>query len=98
MVNKTDTLLACIEELAGRYVLGMDPFDVERLAWQVHLGEDGRGREGTPAAARAPQAPPPVLRPPLPRPHRPGHRGAGVEAARRALPRPGARLCQRLVP
>ena len=33
MVNKTDTLLACIEELAGRYVLGMDPFDVERLAW-----------------------------------------------------------------
>ncbi|HEV2893471.1 MAG TPA: hypothetical protein VG411_06950 [Actinomycetota bacterium] len=33
MVNKTSTLLACIEELAQRYVLGMDPFDLERLAW-----------------------------------------------------------------
>ena len=28
MVNKTDTLLACIRELAPRYVVGADPFDV----------------------------------------------------------------------
>ena len=33
MVNKTETLVACIEELARRYVIGADPFDVERLAW-----------------------------------------------------------------
>ena len=32
MVNKTDTLLACIRELAPRHVIGTDPFDVERLA------------------------------------------------------------------
>ena len=30
MVNKTDTLVACIGELAPRYVVGSDPFDVER--------------------------------------------------------------------
>ena len=33
MVNKTDTLLACIGELGERYVVGTDPFEVERLAW-----------------------------------------------------------------
>ncbi len=37
MVNKTDTLVACIGELAPRYVIGADPFDrrascVERAA------------------------------------------------------------------
>ena len=50
MVNKTDTLVACIDELAGRYVLGMDPFDVERLAWQVHWAEYGRAGEVTQTA------------------------------------------------
>jgi galactonate dehydratase len=50
MVNKTNTLLACIDELAGRYVLGMDPFDVERLAWQVHWAEYGRAGEVTQTA------------------------------------------------
>lgn len=45
MVNKTDTLVACIDELAPRYVLGSDPFDVERLAWNVQRGEYGRPGE-----------------------------------------------------
>jgi L-alanine-DL-glutamate epimerase-like enolase superfamily enzyme len=36
MVNKTDTLLACIRELAPRYVVDTDPFDIERLAWNRH--------------------------------------------------------------
>ncbi len=47
MVNKTDTLLACIAELAPRYVIGTDPFDVERLAWNVQRAEYGRPGEVT---------------------------------------------------
>ena len=47
MVNKTDTLVACIEELAPRYVVGSDPFDVERLAWNVQRAEYGRPGEVT---------------------------------------------------
>ena len=50
MVNKTSTLLACIEELAQRYVLGMDPFDLERLAWQTQWAEYGRAGEVTQTA------------------------------------------------
>jgi L-alanine-DL-glutamate epimerase-like enolase superfamily enzyme len=42
IVNKTDTLVACIQELGPRYVMGMDPFDVERLAWNVQRAEYGR--------------------------------------------------------
>ena len=42
MVNKTDTLIACIHELAPRYLLGSDPFDVERLAWNIQTAEYGR--------------------------------------------------------
>jgi galactonate dehydratase len=45
MVNKTDTLLACIRELAPRYVVGTDPFDVERLAWNIQVAEYGRPGE-----------------------------------------------------
>ncbi len=45
MVNKTDTLLACIRELAPRHVIGTDPFDVERLAWNVQVAEYGRPGE-----------------------------------------------------
>jgi len=45
MVNKTSTVLACVEELAPRYVLGSDPFDVERLAWNVLRAEYGRPGE-----------------------------------------------------
>ena len=47
MVNKTDTLAACIQELAPRYVIGSDPFDVERLAWNVQRAEYGRPGEVT---------------------------------------------------
>jgi galactonate dehydratase len=39
MVTKTDTLLACISELAGRYVIGMDPFDRETLAFKIQRAE-----------------------------------------------------------
>ncbi len=35
MVNKTETLLAAIRELGDRYVIGSEPFDVERIAWGV---------------------------------------------------------------
>jgi len=45
MVNKTDTLVACIHELAPRYVIGADPFDVERLAWNIQRAEYGRPGE-----------------------------------------------------
>ena len=50
MVNKTDTLVACIEELAPRYVVGSDPFDVERLAWNVLRADYGRPGEITQSA------------------------------------------------
>src|SRR5947208_3745011 len=39
MVTKTDTLLACISELAGRHVVGMDPFDRETLALKILRAE-----------------------------------------------------------
>jgi galactonate dehydratase len=42
MVNKTDTLIACVKEMGARYVIGMDPFDVERLASNFHVLEYGR--------------------------------------------------------
>jgi galactonate dehydratase len=45
MVNKTSTLLACITELSERYVIGRDPFEVERLAWNIQWGEYGRAGE-----------------------------------------------------
>jgi len=53
MVNKTDTLIACIGELAPRYVIGTDPFDVERLAWNVQRGEYGRAGEVAQSALAA---------------------------------------------
>ncbi len=53
MVNKTETLVACIEELAPRYVIGSDPFDVERLAWNVQRAEYGRPGEVTQSALAA---------------------------------------------
>ena len=45
MVNKTDTLLACIAELADRHVVGSDPFDRERLAFNIQRAEYGRPGE-----------------------------------------------------
>jgi galactonate dehydratase len=53
MLNKTDTLLACIDELAARHVIGTDPFDVERLAWRVQWAEYGRAGEITQTALAA---------------------------------------------
>ncbi len=44
-LNKTDSFVAVVGELAGRYVLGSDPFDVERLAWAVERLEYGRPSE-----------------------------------------------------
>jgi galactonate dehydratase len=42
MLNRTDTLLACVGELAERYLIGTDPFDLERLAWRVQWEEYAR--------------------------------------------------------
>jgi galactonate dehydratase len=53
MVNKTDTLVACLGELAPRYVIGSDPCDVERLAWNVQRAEYGRPGEVTQSALAA---------------------------------------------
>src|SRR5437870_8049718 len=53
MVNKTDTLVACVQELAPRYVIGSDPFDLERLGWNVQRGEYGRPGEVTQSALAA---------------------------------------------
>jgi galactonate dehydratase len=50
MLNKTNTLLACIDELAHRYVVGTDPFDVERLATRARAEEYGRAGEVTQTA------------------------------------------------
>jgi galactonate dehydratase len=53
IVNKTDTLVACLHELGPRYVVGADPFDVERLAWNVQRAEYGRPGEVTQSALAA---------------------------------------------
>jgi len=53
MVNKTDTLVACIGELARRYAVGSDPFDVELLAWRVQWEDYGRAGEVTMTALAA---------------------------------------------
>jgi galactonate dehydratase len=45
MVSRTDTLLACVDELAPRHVIGTDPFDVERLAWNIQRTEYDRPGE-----------------------------------------------------
>jgi len=45
MVSRTCTLLACLDELAPRHVIGADPFDVERLAWNIQRAEYDRPGE-----------------------------------------------------
>jgi galactonate dehydratase len=45
MVSRTDPLVACIQELAPRHVIGADPFDVERLAWNIQRAEYDRPGE-----------------------------------------------------
>lgn len=44
-VNKTESFLATVEELAARYVVGADPFDTEKLAWAIERLEYGRPSE-----------------------------------------------------
>ncbi len=45
MVARTDPLVACLAELAPRYVVGTDPFDLERLVWNVQRGDFDRPGE-----------------------------------------------------
>lgn len=45
MVSRTETLIACLDELAPRHVMGTDPFDVERLAWNIQRAEYDRPGE-----------------------------------------------------
>jgi galactonate dehydratase len=53
MVTKTDTLLACVGELADRHVIGSDPFDRETLAFNIQRAEYGRPGEVTQSALAA---------------------------------------------
>ena len=53
MVNRTETLLACVHELAPRHVIGTDPFDVERLAWKIQRSDYSRPGEVTQSALAA---------------------------------------------
>jgi galactonate dehydratase len=53
MVTKTDTLLACIAELADRHVVGADPFDRETLAFAIQRAEYARPGEVTQSALAA---------------------------------------------
>jgi galactonate dehydratase len=53
MVNKTNTLLSCIHELAPRYVIGSSPFDTARLAWNIQRAEYGRAGEVAQSALSA---------------------------------------------
>jgi galactonate dehydratase len=53
MINKTDTLIACIAELADRHVIGADPFDREMLAFNLQRAEYGRPGEVTQSALAA---------------------------------------------
>src|SRR5436190_21704980 len=52
-LNKTDSFVAVVGELAGRYVIGSDPFDVERLAWAIERLEYWRPSEHGQAALAA---------------------------------------------
>ena len=53
MVNRTDTLIACVHELAPRHVIGSDPFDVELLAWKIQRSDYSRPGEITQSALAA---------------------------------------------
>jgi galactonate dehydratase len=53
MVNRTDTLLACVHELGPRHVIGADPFDVELLAWKIQRSDYSRPGEITQSALAA---------------------------------------------
>jgi galactonate dehydratase len=53
MVNKTDTLLACVRELGDRYVVGADPYDLEQLGWAIGFKDYGRPGEVVQSALSA---------------------------------------------
>jgi galactonate dehydratase len=53
MITKTDTLIACVSELADRHVIGADPFDRETLAFNIQRAEYGRPGEITQSALAA---------------------------------------------
>jgi galactonate dehydratase len=53
MVNKTDTLLACVAELAQRHVIGLDPCDRELLAFRIQRADYSRAGEVTQSALAA---------------------------------------------
>jgi len=53
MINKTDTLAACVTELAERHVIGIDPFDRELLAFRIQRADYGRPGEVTQSALAA---------------------------------------------
>ncbi len=53
MINKTDTVLACISELGERHVIGLDPFDRELLGFRIQRAEYGRPGEVTQSALAA---------------------------------------------
>jgi len=53
MVNRTETLVACVHELAPRHVIGADPFDVEALAWKIQRSDYSRPGEVTQSALAA---------------------------------------------
>jgi len=41
IVNKTDTLIAAIQEMGDRYVVGSDPTNLSRLGWNMTVAEYG---------------------------------------------------------
>lgn len=45
VVNRTDAVLGYLQEAVPRYVLGTDPFDVERLVHRMMRDDFGRGGE-----------------------------------------------------
>ena len=44
-LNRTETVQAYLKESAPRYVLGRDPFDIERLVQTMFRGDFGRAGE-----------------------------------------------------
>ena len=90
MVSRTDTLVACLDELAPRHVIGTDPFDVERLAWNIQRGGVRPARRSVAVGAG-------LLRRRLLGSDGPVARRADLEAARRQVSRARARVRERLV-